>query len=205
MENNIPKETPIQNNEVNIVAKMGNEPTQSDTIGKLAEALAKAQGEMTTAKSNSENSFFGSKYAELWQVIDATRPFLSKNGLCITQMTGGVQVIPNVDPKPFLLVITQLIHTSGEWLRSSFPVPIEKPVNSHKYVSAMTYGRRTGWAAMTGIAQADDDGNASTVSSNNESRQIAKPKKRPDEYNSKRMSAKEAAKIREEAESLKKS
>ena len=52
------------------------------------------------------------------------------------------------------------MHTSGQWIRSYTPLPVESPVNCHKLGSALTYGRRYGLAAMVGIAQMDDDGNA---------------------------------------------
>ena len=54
------------------------------------------------------------------------------------------------------------MHESGQWIKSFTPIPVEKPVNAHKLGSAITYGRRYGLAAMIGIAQTDDDGNAAT-------------------------------------------
>ena len=106
-----------------------------------------------------KNPFFKSDYADLFEVLEATRPILSKNGLSIVQTNNGVEVIGNT---AFLHVGTMLMHTSGQWIRSFIPLPIESPVNCHKLGSAMTYGRRYGLSAMVGIAQMDDDGNAAT-------------------------------------------
>ena len=132
---------------------------QSGKLEKLATALAKAQGEIVGARKTSKNPFFKSDYADLFEVLEATRPILSKHGLSIVQTNGGVEIIGST---AFLHVGTMLMHTSGQWIRSFIPLPIESPVNAHKLGSAMTYGRRYGLAAIVGIAQMDDDGNAAT-------------------------------------------
>ena len=133
--------------------------TQSGKIDKLATALAKAQSEIVGARKTSKNPFFKSDYADLFEVLEATRPILSKHGLSIVQTNDGVEIIGST---AFLHVGTMLMHTSGQWIRSFIPLPIESPVNCHKLGSAMTYGRRYGLSAMVGIAQMDDDGNAAT-------------------------------------------
>ena len=132
---------------------------QSGKIDKLATALAKAQSEIIGARKTSKNPFFKSDYADLFEVLEATRPILSKHGLSIVQINDGVEVIGST---AFLHVGTMLMHTSGQWIKSFIPLPIESPVNCHKLGSAMTYGRRYGLAAIVGIAQMDDDGNAAT-------------------------------------------
>ena len=139
---------------------------QSGKIEKLATALAKAQSEITGARSKSTNPYFKSKYADLFEVLEATRPILSKHGLSIVQTTDRIEIIGET---AFLNVGTMLMHSSGQWIRSYTPLPIEKPVNAHKLGSAFTYGRRYGLAAIVGIAQMDDDGNAA----------IEKPKPKP--------------------------
>jgi len=137
---------------------------QSGKIDKLATALAKAQSEIIGARKTSKNPFFKSDYADLFEVLEATRPILSKHGLSIVQINDGVEVIGST---AFLHVGTMLMHTSGQWIKSFIPLPIESPVNCHKLGSAMTYGRRYGLSAMVGIAQMDDDGNAATVGTTN--------------------------------------
>ena len=137
---------------------------QSGKLEKLATALAKAQGEIIGARKTSKNPFFKSDYADLFEVLEATRPILSKHGLSIVQTNDGVEIIGST---AFLHVGTMLMHTSGQWIRSFIPLPIESPVNCHKLGSAMTYGRRYGLSAMVGIAQMDDDGNAATTGTTN--------------------------------------
>ena len=124
---------------------------KSDKIDKLAGALAKAQGEMDGAASKSSNPFFKSSYADLHTVIMSAIPYLSKNGLSVTQ---GNEIIPGA-----VCVTTTLLHESGQWLRSKIKLPMEK-VNAQGVGAATTYGRRYGLAAMVGIAQNEDDGNS---------------------------------------------
>lgn len=131
----------------------------SETLGKLAEALAKAQGEMKHAIKDSNNPFFRSKYADLASVVDASRPALVKNGLSVVQYTEGN------------LLYTMLLHSSGEWIKGNIELKPMKQVKdkgweeSHdpqSYGSCITYARRYAMAAITGVATEDDDGNAAS-------------------------------------------
>ncbi len=125
--------------------------TQSPEINKLAEALAKAQAEITGALKESANPFFKSKYADLAAVWDACRTPLSKNGLSVIQTTGRDEF--------GIYIETTLAHASGQWIKGQLPV---QPVKNDPqgYGSAITYMRRYGLAAITGVAQVDDDGHA---------------------------------------------
>jgi len=123
---------------------------KSETIGKLAEALSKAQGMMKGAVKDSENPFFRAAYADLASVWDACREPLSKNGLSVTQTT---RIADNGEP----VIITTLLHSSGEWMSGELLV---KPVKNdpQSVGSAITYGRRYALSAIVGIAPEDDDG-----------------------------------------------
>jgi hypothetical protein len=127
---------------------------QSPTIAKLAVALAKAQGVILGAAKDSENPFFKAKYADLASVWDACRGPLSSNGLSVCQTTDVLN-----DGKVILL--TQLLHTSGEWIVGRYPVcPVKNDPQS--LGSATTYARRYALMAIAGIAPEDDDGNAAS-------------------------------------------
>jgi len=131
---------------------------QSESIAKLSEALAKAQGEMGHAQKAADNPFFKSKYADLPAVIDAARSHLSKYGLSVIQVT-------DFTPDGISL-ITQLNHSSGEWIRGSYPVrPVKQ--DPQGFGSALTYARRYAYQSMVGIATSldDDDGNAASGNS----------------------------------------
>jgi hypothetical protein len=122
----------------------------SDEIGELAMALASAQGQMTNAVLNKTNPHFKSKYADLASVRDATLPALSKNGLAIVQFTTA--------SSDAVVLHTMLIHKSGQFLDSTYPVAGGTP---QQMGSALTYARRYGWASMCGVAaEEDDDANA---------------------------------------------
>ena len=54
-----------------------------------------------------------------------------------------------------------LLHESGQWIKSKLKMPIEK-ATAQSVGSVITYGRRYGLSAITGIAQYDDDGNAAS-------------------------------------------
>lgn len=123
---------------------------QSSEIKDLVSALVKVQSEIRDAEKNSTNPHFKSQYANLESVIGATREPLAKNNLVVTQQGSFV------DGKPVL--ITTLMHSSGQWLRSTMPVLNDKN-NAQGLGSALSYARRYALAAIAGITQVDDDGN----------------------------------------------
>ena len=125
---------------------------KSETIGKLALALSKAQAKITGALMDSSNPFFKSKYADLASVMDAIRIPFAENELAVTQL------IEEKEGKHFL--ITMLMHSSGEFVRSSYPLVIKDLNNPQSIGSTVTYARRYNLAAVAGVAQIDDDGEA---------------------------------------------
>lgn len=148
--------------------------TPVPTFGKLAAALAKAQGAMEGAAKDSLNPFFKSKYADLASVWGAIRKPLSDNGLSVVQLlssTGdtvrvaGVKTDRNGVPHPVeydavrVTVRTRLMHESGEYLDSELTI-LAGEATAQAFGSAATYGRRYALAAICGVAPEDDDGEA---------------------------------------------
>ena len=127
---------------------------KSEKINSLATALSKAQSEMKGAKSKSKNPFYNSNYADLYTVIEACMPALNKNGLSVIQGNRFCTVTNG------FYVTTMLLHASGQWIKSEVRMALGQKRDAHAIGAACTYGRRYGLAAMTGIAQHDDDGNA---------------------------------------------
>ena len=128
------------------------EPSMSETIGKLAGALAKAQSQMTMVEGKSTNPFFNSKYASLATVLEVAMPALNANEIALVQGNKW-------DPSDNGFYITSmLMHSSGEWIKSEIRMPIAKK-DAHGVGAATTYGRRYLLSSMVGVAQADDDGN----------------------------------------------
>ena len=126
----------------------------SESIAKLATALSIVQGKLTHAKKDSANPFFKSKYADLESVWDACRNLLAENGLAVMQFPGEF-----VDGT--MSLNTVLTHSSGEYMSYLMSVPVTKP-DAQGAGSALTYMRRYALAAVVGVVQADDDGNAAS-------------------------------------------
>lgn len=122
----------------------------SENINELAMALSKAQGAITSAKKDAVNPFFKSKYATLGSVWDSCREQLSKNNLAVIQSTQ-----PENDQ---LMMITTLMHSSGQWIKSIMPV-IALKSTPQALGSAMSYIRRYSLSSMIGICSEDDDAN----------------------------------------------
>lgn len=134
------------------------EAMQSESIGKLAAALSKAQAEMNGVAKTSANPFFNSKYADLHGCLEAAREPLANNGLAV------VQTMAPAEGKA-VGIITTLVHSSGEWIRGKIEMQPKKN-DDQGYGSSITYGRRYSFAAIVGLAQKDDDGNASCQQQN---------------------------------------
>ena len=129
---------------------------QSESISNLAESLCNVQSKLTHAKKDSANPFFKSKYADLESVWDACRNLLHSHGLSVTQFPGLY-----TDHDKSMSLTTILMHDSGEWISQEMSVPVTK-ADAQGAGSALTYMRRYALAAVVGVVQADDDGNAAS-------------------------------------------
>ena len=126
---------------------------QSETIGKLAEALAKAQSRMGNALKDAKNPHFQSRFATLASVREACGEHLAAEGISVLQ-----PVVTRAEDGA-VGVRTVLAHSSGEWISSTAWCKPERP-GPQALGSVISYLRRYSLAAMVGIAQEDDDGNA---------------------------------------------
>ena len=128
----------------------------SPTIGDLAGALAKAQGDMDNVGKGKEG--YGYNYADLASVMDAIRKPLSENNIAYSQSHYTV-----MKPNGKLYVGTQLLlmHSSGEWIKSTLeiPVPQMKQLQPAQLIGVVaTYARRYLLQAAVGLASEDTDG-----------------------------------------------
>ena len=127
----------------------------------LASALCKAQQAMESAYEGGYNPHFKSKFCRLTDLINASRPALTAHGLSVIQY-------PNSDSDATYLV-TVLMHSSGEKIVSQVKMVLDKPSDIQSFGKVMTYLKRYAYAAIVGIAIADDeddDGNSISVQSN---------------------------------------
>lgn len=127
----------------------------SDSIAALADALAKAQGEIDDATKAGINPHFKSKYADLAAVRAVIRGPLAKNGLAVIQLPRAQNGVVEVD--------TMLTHKSGEFIKETLRMPVAQ-MNAHGIGSAITYARRYGLMSMLCLAADDDDGNGAVMS-----------------------------------------
>jgi len=126
---------------------------QSPAVDKLFAAVSAMQSTLKGAKTNSNNPFFNSSYADLEAVWDAIRAPLALNNLCV------IQTLENTETG--VMIKTILGHSSGQWISSSL---LLKPVKAdpQSYGSAISYGRRYSLTAITGVYETDDDANLAT-------------------------------------------
>jgi len=128
---------------------------KSEQINELASALSKAQAAIKGAVEDSTNPHLSYKYASLQANIDASRDALAKNGLSVMQLLTDM-ACENMD---LITLETVILHSSGQWVSSTFSVPVSKK-DAQGFGSAITYARRYSYAAALGIAPIDDDGEA---------------------------------------------
>ncbi len=147
----------------------------SEQINELAAALAKAQSEIIGAAKSADNPFFKSKYADLAACWDACRGPLTKNGLCVIQT-------PSTSEEGAVVLTTMLAHQSGQWMRDSMACRPTKG-DAQALGSVTTYLRRYGLAAIVGLAQVDDDGEAAVGRGDGKAAALMTPAKAKDEWN----------------------
>lgn len=142
---------------------------KSESINEIAAAMCEVQAQMEVANKSKENPFFNSKYADLSEVLRCIKGVLPSNNLSFMQMPSFECGVVSVE--------TIVMHTSGEWIKSTSGAPISKP-NPQGVGDAITYLRRYSLAAIFGLAQQDDDGN-----SNSEQSPVSKSANKPIEDN----------------------
>ena len=121
----------------------------SESIKEIAAALAAFQAEVKDPARDGQNPHFRSKYVQIDGLLAAVRPMLAKHGLSIVQSIGG--------DGQNISVTTEIMHTSGEWIRTDALVMKAVKQDPQGAGSCATYGRRYGLSAALGVAWDDDD------------------------------------------------
>src|ERR1700692_28947 len=131
----------------------------SDSVAAIATALAKAQTEL----SNPEKAMVGTVYNNRSDSPQSFRYASLSSGLDIVRKTlGGAQIAiaqtTNIDrPSGAVNLTTVLMHTSGEWIASDWPVCALSEISQPRRMgAALTYARRYALFTMVGIAGEDD-------------------------------------------------
>lgn len=145
---------------------------QSENIGEITKALVAAQKQFKAAEKDGQNPHFHSNYATIESVIDSVVPALNEQGIAVIQGPSADESFQGA------CLETMLVHTSGQWISSLIKIPSGKN-DAHGFGSAYTYARRYSLAAMCGIKQYDDDGNAAAEKEKEKSKNIDIIKKLP--------------------------
>jgi hypothetical protein len=131
----------------------------SECDAAIATALAKAQTELSNPekamvgtvyniRSDSPQSF---RYASLSSGLDIVRKILGGQQIAIAQTTDIDRASGTVN------LTTVLMHTSGEWISSDWPVcRLSETSAPRRMGAALTYARRYALFTMVGIAGEDD-------------------------------------------------
>ena len=136
-------------------------PRSSESIAALGSALAKAQAELINpeksltatirtgrAGEGEEQTF---RYASLSSGLDIVRKTLGQHEIATVQTTAVDQAGGLVN------LTTMLVHASGEWIASDWPVcPIADLASPRRMGAALTYARRYALFTLVGIAGEDD-------------------------------------------------
>ena len=143
---------------------------QTTSTSELAKAYTAAFAEITNAIKNTKNPHLGNNYADLTSVLATVRPILAKHGLAVYQAPGRVAFVEGVH---VVSVLSVLMHSSGQLLSAETQIPIApqtdkktgqvRPIDAQRAGSAITYARRYALAAICGITQQDDDGEAASA------------------------------------------
>jgi len=124
----------------------------SPSVKEIAKALSIAQGKMNQLKRDKQA--YGYSYADLASCLSEVKPVLAESEIALVQLL-------QVDDNRVMMLETLLIHSSGEWLRSIFPIKAQASKQSNEMQalgSGITYIRRYAICSMLGLAQEDDDG-----------------------------------------------
>lgn len=131
----------------------------SENVAAIATALAKAQTELSNpekamigtvynTRTNSQQNF---RYASLSSGLDIIRKVLGSQQIAIAQTTDIDRTSGTVN------LTTLLVHTSGEWISSDWPVcQLSETSAPRRMGAALTYARRYALFTMVGIAGEDD-------------------------------------------------
>lgn len=119
---------------------------KSDNITNIAAALVQFQSSVSKVSKEANNPFFKSKYASLANILDTIQTPLGECGLAICQHPDGETLT------------TIIIHSiSGEWMESSYTMPVAKQNDPQAMGSAITYARRYALGSILNLNIDDDD------------------------------------------------
>jgi hypothetical protein len=131
----------------------------SESVAAIATALAKAQTELSNPEKAMVGTVYNShsdrsesfRYASLSSGLDIVRKVLGGQQIAVAQTT-------EIDrPGGAVNLATVLMHSSGEWIASNWPVCALSEISQPRRMgAALTYARRYALFTMVGISGEDD-------------------------------------------------
>src|SRR6201998_4380740 len=132
----------------------------SESVGALAAALAKAQAEIANPEKSLTATIVSPfpregrrtfRYPPLAAGLDLVRKCLGQHEIATVQATA-------IDADSGLIrLTTTLVHASGEWVSSDWPVcPVSETAAPHRLGAALTYARRHALFTLVWIAGEDN-------------------------------------------------
>lgn len=121
---------------------------QTPEISQFCDALAKAQASFGPVVKDEKGPY--GLFASLNSMIGATRPALGANGLSVMQPP-----MPIIDSKGKAWCVTQVSHSSGEWVRCACETLIFE--NPQKTMGFFSYMRRMSYGGILCLASCSDN------------------------------------------------
>lgn len=142
--------------------------SQSEQVNELVAALAKAKLKYGEVIKSKRNTYTGSLYADLQDLMNAAEHPLAEEGLVVVHFP-----IERADVKK-AGAVTKLIHSSGQYFANQFLMPatgkasggVEK-MDAQTVTGGVTYAKRCNYGALVGlVGETDDDGDSLADKSN---------------------------------------
>lgn len=134
---------------------------KSESIGNLALALSKLQGEVSNIYKGKKA--FTHEYAEIAAILTEVRPLLVKYELSFVQLCSTKEELQDNYMETIISTESILMHSSGEWMSGVLSMPLgvtPKGMNKAQAIGAIiSYERRYAINAFLCLAQTDTDAN----------------------------------------------
>ncbi len=145
--------TPLQrySDSAPVLTPEGNIGLQSHSLKEFIPAKILCNMIIKDVVRNKDNPYFKSKYSTLDSVLRDARKIYASHGLDITQSTAF--------HNNQILLISQITHTSGEFIRSTTPIIVDEGKGNspaQKMGAAMTFLKRKILLGMMCIAETDE-------------------------------------------------
>jgi hypothetical protein len=134
----------------------------SETVAKIAGALAKAQAEFKGVQKGGQNTYDKYSYAKLEDYVVAIRPVLAKHGLSLLSSVDEVVALEErktsngkSEHAVRVKLVVRVLHESGEWVEAAAWGEGQDRADKAVY-KAITGARKYGVAAALGLATTDD-------------------------------------------------